>query len=384
MNHLSGHRLPEADDNSNINFESAENNQIDENSFNKHNKDVLSYLSSVMPNKFSDKTSVIKFSQAHNKMALNRGSKKLLVNPILDQTWFDPNHCVNRSDKTKIWKPKTEFPKVGSPYAPGCTNKPGSRPKDIYVVNDNLRELLNAKKIGEVNLDPKIFPMRKNDCNITNHPFTTVDALIRAALYDSYVTDEFINILMDLIDGIIDSYASSVPNLDLGPLNFVIKVLSSTSFSNQRSIANISAAFVSNKLALRNYVLNRFFIPPYTAEILKNSNFACEGVFGEFPESFKQCMESYVGPKLAAKSKNSGQFSQTSSSFIPSSSGYKRPAPSSRGNYNNNFKNNNYNNNNKKQRSFQNNKDTQNSQNFRGRGSRPARGRGRGGNQGGR
>ena len=114
LNHLSGHRLPEADNNSNINFENADNSQIDENSFNKHNKDVLCYLSSVMPNKFSDKTSDIKFSQAHNKMALNRGSKKLLVNPIFDQTWFDSNHCVNRSDKTKIWKPKTEFTKVGN------------------------------------------------------------------------------------------------------------------------------------------------------------------------------------------------------------------------------------------------------------------------------
>ena len=387
LEHLSGHRLPEVNDNNNIiNLENSDLQTENDNSFIKHNKEVFSSLAIVLPHKFSDKTGDIKFSQAHSRMVLNKGSKKLLVDPILDQTWFDPNHCVNRTDKTKIWKPKTEFPKVGSPYAPGCTNKPGSRPKDIFIVNDNLRDLLNAKKIGDVNLDPKIFPMRKNDCNIANHPFTTVDALIRAALFDSYITEELINMVMELIDGIMDGLSSSVPNFDLGPLNFIIKVLSSTSFSNQRSIANISAAFVTNKLALRNYVLNRFFVPPYTAEILKSSNFACEGVFGEFPESFKQCMESYVGPKLAAKAKNAGQFSQSSSSygsFGAASSGFKRSAPP-RVSYNSNI------NSNKKQRSFQVNKDSQNSQNFQtfqsfqrgGRGSRPARGRGRGGSRG--
>ena len=314
LDQLSGQRLPNSEDGPPNILDSDTLQNDPENSFSKHNKEVFSTLAAVLPNKFSDKTSNIKFSQAHSRMVLNKGSNKLLLDPILDQSWFDPNHCINRADKTKIWKPKTEFPKAGSPYAPGCINKPGSRPKDIHIVNENLRDCLNAKKIGDVNLDPKIFPMRKYECNITNHPFTTIDALLRAAMLDSFITEEFINIIMELIDTLVDILSTALPDFDLGPLYFIIKVLSSTSFSNQRSIANASAAFVANKLALRNYVLNRFFVPPYTAEILRNSNFACEGVFGEFPESFKQCMESYAGPKLAAKSKNSAQ-SQSSSSF---------------------------------------------------------------------
>ena len=80
------------------------------------------------------------------------------------------------------------------------------------------------------------------------------------------------------------------------------------SLSNQRSVHGQIAAFVANKSGLRKFVLNKFQLPATTAKVLRGTDFATEGVFGEIPSFFLDFRDSPNGkfltcsPKLLSKS----------------------------------------------------------------------------------
>ena len=69
-------------------------------------------------------------------------------------------------------------------------------------------------------------------------------------------------------------------------MDFLEKLMRLLSFSNQRATHNNIAAFVANKSGIRSHVMSKLQVPPKTAQMLKNSSFTCEGVFGELPQAF--------------------------------------------------------------------------------------------------
>ena len=89
------------------------------------------------------------------------------------------------------------------------------------------------------------------------------------------------------------------------------------SLSNQRTFHGLTAAIVANKSGLRNHVLNKFQVPASMAEVLRGTDFASEGVFGELPKWFLEKFSSAnrnnltCRPKPTAKSSSSDPSLQT-------------------------------------------------------------------------
>ena len=116
--------------------------------------------------------------------------------------------------------------------------------------------------------------------------------------------------------------------MDFSAFDFLEKLLAMTSLSNQRSYHNQIAALVSNKTGMRNFVLSKFQVPANTAQTLRGTNFACEGVFGDLPESFMSRFSTVAGSSLTCRPKGKSSF--LAKSVASDSSGWrKRPSSSS-------------------------------------------------------
>ena len=97
------------------------------------------------------------------------------------------------------------------------------------------------------------------------------------------------------------------PEMDKSSLDFLLKLLSMISLSNQRSYHGQTAAIVANKSGLRNYVLNKFQVPASMAEVLRGKDFASEGVFGELPKWFLEKFSSANRNNLTCRPKPTGK-----------------------------------------------------------------------------
>ena len=93
----------------------------------------------------------------------------------------------------------------------------------------------------------------------------------------------------------------------------------------QRSGQSQMAAFVSNKLALRDFVLNKFVYQPTSRHILRGSDFLSPSLFGPLPESFRASLQrnSETNLRLVQKSTASTSSSNTTKTV---SQPRKRPA----------------------------------------------------------
>ena len=105
------------------------------------------------------------------------------------------------------------------------------------------------------------------------------------------------------------------PEMDKSSLDFLLKLLSMISLSNQRSYHGQTAAIVANKSGLRNYVLNKFQVPASTAEVLRGTDFAAEGVFGDLPRWFLAKFDSANGNNLTCRPKPTAKSLSTDSSY---------------------------------------------------------------------
>ena len=86
-------------------------------------------------------------------------------------------------------------------------------------------------------------------------------------------------------------------------VTFLKDILGLISFSNMRNIHNSTAAVMANRQALRQQVMGKLVVPPKTAQMLKNSSFVSEGVFGELPKSFLDKLSGWSGNHLVARDK---------------------------------------------------------------------------------
>ena len=70
------------------------------------------------------------------------------------------------------------------------------------------------------------------------------------------------------------------PGMDKYSLDFLLKLLSLISLSNQKSFHGQIAAFVANKSGLRKFVLSKFQVPATTVKVLRGTDLATERVWG--------------------------------------------------------------------------------------------------------
>ena len=105
-------------------------------------------------------------------------------------------------------------------------------------------------------------------------------------MYDGLYTEELINCAMLFLPWLMAGLMATFGEMSSDLMDFLEKILGLLSFSNQRAMHNNIAAFVANKAGMWNHVLSKLQVPPKTAQMLKNSTFTSEGVFGELPQAF--------------------------------------------------------------------------------------------------
>ena len=128
--------------------------------------------------------------------------------------------------------------------------------------------------------------------------FPTTDCFQRANLFDGLYTEELINSALAFIQVLKENLSAKFGNFNTSSLDFLEKLIALTSLSNQRGIHNQIAAFVSNKTGMRNHVLSKLQVPSKTAQMLRNSNFTCEGVLGDLPKFFLLNFSTLAGGSL--------------------------------------------------------------------------------------
>ena len=131
--------------------------------------------------------------------------------------------------------------------------------------------------------------------------FPTTDFFQRANLFDGLYTEELINSALGFIPVLKENLLAKFGDFITSSLDLLEKLFALTSLSNQRGVHNQIAAFVSNKTGMRNHGLSKLQVPSKTAQMLKNSNFTCEGTFGDLPEAFLSKFTTLAGGTLICK-----------------------------------------------------------------------------------
>ena len=298
----------------------------------KEHKDMMAQLCDIFPENF-----VIVGQEAipaaQRKFALNTTTPLFKIDPILTGTWLDPPKSAEDSS-IGLWPEHIVAPKGINPYLKDFVLKPPATPSATFIMDPNLKKLLTASKIKNANLDPTVF--RTNDMvKLAGTAFTNVDYFMRNSLFDSLYTEELLGCALGFIPLLNAELRGKFPDLDNSALEFLEKLLCLVSLSNQRSYHGQIASIVANKAGMRNYVFNKFQVPAVTSKTLKGTDFACEGVFGDLPESFLTKFSSVTGNNLICRQKSN--FYNKSLSSDSSYQG-KRCSPAASQQYDNNKK----------------------------------------------
>ena len=250
--------------------------------------------------------------------------------PDLTGSWFDPPHKEDHQDTTTYWNCNTKFPRKPRMTPPEYLLKAPPRAPFYFIEDPNLKLLLEAPIFKSIDLDHSAFD--SSACDVSNSTFTNLDSMLRAALFDNFTLDEYLKLIMELIPKVSEEHLTSTDE-PLNSLELLMRVVVLAAECNQRSGQAITGTFIANKLALRDYVFNKFVTPSVSRNILRGSNFLSDKLFGNLPESYKNSLKQATGTQLRCKAKTftpTPSFSTSTisspSSYSNSSSAEKRPA----------------------------------------------------------
>ena len=214
-----------------------------------------------------------------------------MINPNLSGTWLDPPHKKAPTDSTTYWEHGTSFPKktqIAPKVFKDSHMKAPPRISYYTIVDESLRGLLEAPGFKSVHLDQDAFNHASLD--VSSSPHTNLDSLIRLSMLDSFTMEEFLSMAIDLT-----CKASSQDFTEedrIAHQDLLLRVLVYASECSHRSTQAQLAAFVANKLALRDTVLTKFSAQSSSREILRGTSFLSPELFGPLPESFKASLMS--------------------------------------------------------------------------------------------
>ena len=287
-------------------------------------KKLFCTLNQMYPVKFRVKESVVPY-YATMEQAGGGDARvpHLLLKPELKGSWLDPSDRYHQDDSNKIWNNISNImPKV-SRTTPRTFALAAGPACPFYSVNDpDLKRFLTGKPFKKIELDHTLF--NKSSVDVGSSPHSTIDALLRKALHDSFINDELFTIVLDVA-------GSFVPHLrspQLSSLETLFSSLRICAENNQRSGQSILAALVCNKVALRDVVLRRFSVPDTSRALLRGSDFKSDKLFGPLPESFRETLLHPMGNVYKCKSRNSSPSSSSKPPFAKSSFSRKRSSTS--------------------------------------------------------
>ena len=209
---------------------------------------------------------------------------KVELDTNIEDSWLSAPE-PGKGDTIGFWPIATEFPTASANIVPGVKKDSLSTPIPHVFVNDGIDNFFNAKSLinsNKIKLNDQAFdpPTMAAPTKENAH---VIDSLLRSALSENAVCDKFVMSLMDKIK----EWETPEEN-DVLSSDEKFKVLSDSlklaSIASLRSKHYTIAAFVNNKLAFRQRVLDKCDGPKYSKDVLKNTNLASPFLFGDIPE----------------------------------------------------------------------------------------------------
>ena len=275
---------------------------------NRDTKEMFINLACIFPERFVSNNDSNEVSQAHSKYNINKSNPLLKIDPKIKHSWFDPPCKDKVTDTASYWPPGTKFPSRSNPLPHKYPYKITSRPKDLSISNTNLKKLLEGPQLDSITLDHSTFDPSTVSVKDSVHP--KIDSFQRAGLYDGFYSGELLDLMLSLVPIIYgEIFAFTQQEVELPSMCLLEQLICQTTFSNERSVHNHSAGFLTNRLALRDLVLDKYKAPASTVNILRGSDFASDHLFGPMPESFKESLNSYQGKNLTATKKYTSNYS---------------------------------------------------------------------------
>lgn len=262
---------------------------------------------------------VMMFKNDHNV-------SKLCVRPVTAGTWFDPSTKARPSDTVGYWPKETTFPKNSTTTPAKYRWNPPKRPIDTTYADPKLEAFVEGPVLGESVLDPYAFS--NPSCNVKGSHQANMDKLLRSCLHESFLDSEYITMLLEMVPMVKTEFLAMLPNSDqdtdrsFPTLYLLHNLLGLLAHGLHRNTNTQISAYVSNKLSIRDHVLDKLVCHALTKEYLRGSDFLDCKVFGPIPESLQTALASNNASSLVCRPKRS--FPRGPS---PSSSGFKRPAP---------------------------------------------------------
>ena len=251
---------------------------------------ILTSLNKLLPN-----TVKIKSDKKYVGISPTSSVKQLLVNISFEGSWLESPEPAKGSDTIGHWPISTQFPTSDKFFSPpACSGKvPLSVPYAFSDEDKEVENFLTAKSINQQNkmqlndlFDKPDFPVKGNV-----HPI--IDTLARKSILESGISDTLVSSSSDILDSILSDWDNAVGNVVVlrTYLVEVTKILSLARQCSWRDRSFVSALLVTNKLALRNLVLDGCGGAQSSKEVMKYSNFFSPSLFGEIPESLAKKVE---------------------------------------------------------------------------------------------
>ena len=249
----------------------------------------------------------------------------LCVAPDLEGTWIRPPPSME-DECFGHWEPgdKIKLPPSKSNLAPNDSEKKQlRRPAYFHVSDEGLKTLLEAPTRDKIFLPPCIFD--RASVTVKSSPHTLLDSHLRTSLLESYTSEAYLKLLLELSDCAAGTSTTVAPSEAASLLPEVVR---QTALATARSQQSLSAAFVSNTVALRDYVMNVFTVPDRTRNYLRGGDFGTPSLFGPVPDHFASLLDTTYGAmyRCTYKSPGSSYASTSYANTSYASSSYSAPA----------------------------------------------------------
>ena len=133
---------------------------------------------------------------------------------------------------------------------------------------------------------------------IKGSPHANIDTLLRSGMYDFLILDKLFQIMFDILRM---SQTENLSGVNGGSLDLLKEVMSLAAQTSLKTSQCISAAFVANRVALRESVLDRFVSHENSREVLRGSSFASKELFGPIPDCLKDKLSALNGERFMFK-----------------------------------------------------------------------------------
>ncbi|CAL4155574.1 unnamed protein product, partial [Meganyctiphanes norvegica] len=260
-------------------------------------KETANALQSVLYSLHKFLPHVVKIKENKKIVGLSPSTyeRQIIVDINFEGSWLEKPEPASASEKIGHWPIPTQFPnsnKFATP--PDHTNKiPLAVPCSFQ--DPELEKFLLAKSMNQGNkvllndaFDKPEYPLGPGIVH------TILDSLARKAILERGISDTLLDAVAAIINTMLDDWERASGDLMeiKASLKEISKFLTLGHQTNWRCKSFIVAILVSNKVALRNYVLDNCGGPSTSKDIMKHTSFFTPSLFGEIPESLAKKVKS--------------------------------------------------------------------------------------------